>query len=186
MLNVFPDTVESRLSGLFLWTQFGHEYLLVTIKIRSHIFLKLQHLKVQSNARVFVLKEQKQPRTYRLCTVEKGKQATWQKWATSRRICRPGDVCFRKPGENTDVTGSVTNGWLFFFDPKKKKRNGVFSKSYDAVSMRKWHEKICLSELIRIKRKKTTLTLEFVIMEFYIRDIDANEYVTEGWFLGST
>ena len=31
----FDGTVEPRLSGLFLWSQFGHEYLLVTIKIRS-------------------------------------------------------------------------------------------------------------------------------------------------------
>ena len=37
----------SWLSGLFLWSQFGHEYLLVTIKIRSHILFKLHHWKVQ-------------------------------------------------------------------------------------------------------------------------------------------
>ena len=30
----------SRLSGLFLWSQFGYDYLLVTIKIRSHILFK--------------------------------------------------------------------------------------------------------------------------------------------------
>ena len=43
----------SRLPGLFLWSEFGHEYLLVTTKIRGHILLKLQHWKVQSSAKVF-------------------------------------------------------------------------------------------------------------------------------------
>jgi len=38
-------TVEPQLSGLFLWSQFGHEYLLVTIKIRSHILFKTTALK---------------------------------------------------------------------------------------------------------------------------------------------
>ena len=37
--------VMSRLSGLFLWSQFGYDYLLVTIKIRSHIFFKTTALK---------------------------------------------------------------------------------------------------------------------------------------------
>ena len=49
----------SRLSGLFLWSQFGHDYLLVTIKIHSHILFKLQHWKVQSNARFFLLSTSK-------------------------------------------------------------------------------------------------------------------------------
>ena len=31
--NELEYTVEPRLSGLFLWSQFGHEYLLVTTKI---------------------------------------------------------------------------------------------------------------------------------------------------------
>ena len=35
----------SRLSGLFLWSQFGYDYLLVTIKIRSHILFKTTALK---------------------------------------------------------------------------------------------------------------------------------------------
>ena len=35
----------SRLSGLFLRSQFGHEYWLVTIKIRSHILFKTTALK---------------------------------------------------------------------------------------------------------------------------------------------
>ena len=38
-------TVEPRLSGLFLWSQFGHEYLLATIKIPSHILFKTTALK---------------------------------------------------------------------------------------------------------------------------------------------
>ena len=38
-------TVEPRLSGLFLWYKFGYEYLLVTIKIRSHILFKTTALK---------------------------------------------------------------------------------------------------------------------------------------------
>ena len=50
----------SRLSGLFLWSQFGHEYLLVTIKIPSHILFKTTALKgAVKNERVFALKEQK-------------------------------------------------------------------------------------------------------------------------------
>ena len=40
MLQLFLNTVEPRLSGLFLWSQFGHEYLLVMIKIRSRILFK--------------------------------------------------------------------------------------------------------------------------------------------------
>ena len=35
----------SRLTGVFLASQFGHEYLLVTIKIRSHIVFKTTALK---------------------------------------------------------------------------------------------------------------------------------------------
>ena len=35
----------SRLSGLFLWSQFGYDYLLVTIKTRSHILFKTTALK---------------------------------------------------------------------------------------------------------------------------------------------
>ena len=37
--SVMITTVEPRLSELFLLSQFGHEYSLVTIKIRSHILL---------------------------------------------------------------------------------------------------------------------------------------------------
>ena len=40
-----PIILISRLSGLFLWSQFGHEYLLVTIKFRSHILFKTTALK---------------------------------------------------------------------------------------------------------------------------------------------
>ena len=36
----------SRLSGLFFWSQFGREYLLVTIKIRNRILFKTTALKV--------------------------------------------------------------------------------------------------------------------------------------------
>ena len=38
-------TAEPRLSGLFLWCQFGHRYLFVTIKIRGHIPFKITALK---------------------------------------------------------------------------------------------------------------------------------------------
>ena len=60
----------SRLSGLFLWWQFGHEYLLLTIKLRSHILFKTTALKSavkcegfwlsksESNARAFVTYEE--------------------------------------------------------------------------------------------------------------------------------
>ena len=39
------STVEPRLSELFLWSQFGYDYLLVTIKSRSHILFKTTALK---------------------------------------------------------------------------------------------------------------------------------------------
>ena len=164
--------------------------------------------------------------------LEENLPTRWRLFPKTRWEYRCHWVCYRRV--------------VFLFRPKEKKRKGVFSKSCDAASMRKWHEKICLSELIRIKfvswkdnetnvssidlssdrrfsfkkrydtvsvdkrntkiwhqiswysnfrpektkkqnkTKKTTLTLEFVIMEFYIRDIDANEYVSEGWFHGST
>ena len=38
--HIEPRLSGPRLSGLFLWSQFGHEYLLVTIKIRSRILFK--------------------------------------------------------------------------------------------------------------------------------------------------
>ena len=43
----------SRLSGLFLWSQFCHEYLLVMIKIRSHILFKTTTLKTEVKASLF-------------------------------------------------------------------------------------------------------------------------------------
>ena len=43
--TVEPRLSGPRLSGLFLWSQFGHEYLLVTIKIRSYILFKTTALK---------------------------------------------------------------------------------------------------------------------------------------------
>ena len=45
----------SRLSGLFLWSQFGYEYLLVTIKIRSHILFKTTALKGAVKCKGFLL-----------------------------------------------------------------------------------------------------------------------------------
>ena len=39
----YPDF--SIICGLFLWSQFRHEYLLATNKIRSHILLKTTALK---------------------------------------------------------------------------------------------------------------------------------------------
>ena len=53
ILNIIIITIWIfRLSGLFLWSQFGHEYLLVTIKIRSHVNqkqrLRLSKLMAQS------------------------------------------------------------------------------------------------------------------------------------------
>ena len=49
----------SQLSGLFLWPQFGHEYLLVTIKIRSHILFKTTALKSEVKYEVFLLSKSK-------------------------------------------------------------------------------------------------------------------------------
>ena len=54
------STVEPRLSGfldypdfLILWSQFCHEYLLVMIKIRSHILFKTTALKSEVKASLF-------------------------------------------------------------------------------------------------------------------------------------
>ena len=49
------DYPDSRLSGLFLWSQFGYDYLLVTIKIRSHILFKTTALKGAVNCKGFLL-----------------------------------------------------------------------------------------------------------------------------------
>ena len=56
--SVIGNTVElrlsrPRLSGLFLWSQFGHEYLLVTIKIHSHILFKTTALKSAVKSKAF-------------------------------------------------------------------------------------------------------------------------------------
>ena len=48
----------SWLSGLFLWFQFGHEYLLVTIKIRSHILFKTTALKGAVKCKGLLLSKQ--------------------------------------------------------------------------------------------------------------------------------
>ena len=81
-------------------------------------------------------------------------------------------VCLKKAKQRPDRRGNPVENmptrWRFFsktqwdlslglfergvfFRPIEKKMKGVFSKSYDAASMQKWHTKICLSELIRIK-----------------------------------
>ena len=54
----------SRVSGLFLWSQFVHEYLLVMIKIRNHILFKTTALKCEGKASLFRIKKSKSnPRT---------------------------------------------------------------------------------------------------------------------------
>ena len=51
----------SRLSGLFRWSQLGHEYLLVTMKIRSHILFETTALKCAVKGEgSFALQEQQQ------------------------------------------------------------------------------------------------------------------------------
>ena len=45
----------SRLSGLFLWSQFGYDYVLVTIKICSHILFKTTALKGAVKCKGFLL-----------------------------------------------------------------------------------------------------------------------------------
>ena len=56
----------SRVSGLFLWPQFVHEYLLVMIKIRNHILFKTTALKCEGKASLFRIKKSKSnPRTRR-------------------------------------------------------------------------------------------------------------------------
>ena len=49
----------SRLSGVFLWSQFGYDYLLVTIKIRSHILFKITALKDAVKCKGFLLSKSK-------------------------------------------------------------------------------------------------------------------------------
>ena len=49
----------SRLSGLFLWSQLAHEYLLVTIKICSHILFKTTALKGAVKCEGFLLSTSK-------------------------------------------------------------------------------------------------------------------------------
>ena len=49
----------SRLSELFLWSQFGYDYLLVTIKIRSHILFKTTALKGAVKCKGFLLSKSK-------------------------------------------------------------------------------------------------------------------------------
>ena len=43
----------SRLSGLFLWFQFGQEYLLVMVEIRSHHLFKTTAFKSEVKASLF-------------------------------------------------------------------------------------------------------------------------------------
>ena len=50
---------------------------------------------------------------YHLCTFKKGKTATGQKGTTWWKICRPGYIFSRKPGENIDATVSVTEGCFY-------------------------------------------------------------------------
>ena len=56
----------SGVSGLFLWSQFFHEYLLVMIKIRNHILFKTTAFKCEGKASLFRIKKSKSgPRTPR-------------------------------------------------------------------------------------------------------------------------
>ena len=48
-----------RLSGLFLWSQFGDEYLLVTIKIHGHVLFKTTALKSAVKCEGFLLSKSK-------------------------------------------------------------------------------------------------------------------------------
>ena len=49
----------SQLSGLFLWSQFGYDYLLVTIKFRCHILFKTTALKSAVKRKGFLLSKSK-------------------------------------------------------------------------------------------------------------------------------
>ena len=49
------DYPDFSISGLFLWSQFGYDYLLVTIKIRSHILFKTTALKGAVKCKGFFL-----------------------------------------------------------------------------------------------------------------------------------
>ena len=52
-------TVEPRLSGLLLWSQFGPDYLLVKIKIRNRILFKTTALKSAVKCGGFLLSKRK-------------------------------------------------------------------------------------------------------------------------------
>ena len=58
-VNLLEITVEPRLSGLFLWSQSAHEYLMITIKIRSHILFKTTGLKGAVKCEGFLLSKRK-------------------------------------------------------------------------------------------------------------------------------
>ena len=55
-----------RLSGLFLWSQFGDEYLLVTIKIHGHVLFKTTALKSAVKCEGFLFSKSKSS-TYVCC-----------------------------------------------------------------------------------------------------------------------
>ena len=57
--TVEPRLSGPRLSGLFLVSQFGHEYLLVTIKVCSHILFKTTALKGAVKCEGFLLSKSK-------------------------------------------------------------------------------------------------------------------------------
>ena len=104
----------SRLSGLFPWSQFGHECLLVTIKkIRSHILFKTTALKGAVKCEGFLLSKSKssagvccnQWKTFewvlvgsklRCCSVKF--HALWHVWHVNKEagvtIVSASDPCF--------------------------------------------------------------------------------------------
>ena len=57
--TVEPQLSGPRLSGRFLWSQFCHEYLLVMIKIRSHILHDSTVLKSEVKASLFCFQNAK-------------------------------------------------------------------------------------------------------------------------------
>ena len=63
------------------------------------------------------------PSKYHLCMFEKGKTATWQNGDTWWKICWPGDLFFRKPGETLNATGSYVDGYGVVFNEQQWQEN---------------------------------------------------------------
>ena len=76
----------SRVYGLFLWSQFVHEYFLVMIKIRNHILFKTTALKCEGKASLFRIKKKAKATLARVVTNEEHSNEVWlaQSWFVAK------------------------------------------------------------------------------------------------------